>query len=251
MRAGQRILPLCAAAAVGAAALWAAWGLGVPAGPAARYGEWANAAAPSERRSPEAVTAIVFDIRGFDTFGEECILFTAVFAVAALLRKQPEDTASPPEGTEDAKPTAPEPILIPFARAAFPLLAAFGVYVILHGHLSPGGGFQGGVAVATAFLAAALAGRFQGLREAAGPVPSRMSEAAGLIGYAATGMAGVFAGKAFLQNVLPLGASGNLASAGTLPVLGGCAGLAVAGAFASLFRELLGQARRQSPREDA
>lgn len=95
-----------------------------------------------------AVTAVVVNYRGFDTLGEVTVLFIASTGVAALLwRKRRERTAK----TEGSL------VLTTGSKLLFPFIMLFGMYIFIHGHLTPGGGFPGGATIATGFLLMYLA----------------------------------------------------------------------------------------------
>ena len=117
----------------------------------------------------------------------------------------------------------------------------FGIYVVAHGHLTPGGGFQGGVVLATGALLVYLSGEYVTLRRVSPETLTDAAESAGAAGYVAVGLLGLAAGATFLENVLPLGQPGQLLSAGTIPVLNLVVGLEVAGGFVLLLYEFLEQ----------
>ncbi len=97
---------------------------------------------------PNVVTAIVVSYRGLDTLGEVSVLFLATAGIGFLLKKRHKALAKRRNGSE---------ILQTGASFLAPLIIVFGTYIFSHGHLSPGGGFQGGVVVASAFLLLTLA----------------------------------------------------------------------------------------------
>jgi multicomponent Na+:H+ antiporter subunit B len=111
--------------------------------------------------------------------------------------------------------------------------------VVAHGYLTPGGGFQGGVVVASAFLLVWLAGEFRSFRRMTPASVVDAVESAGAGTYVVVGLAGLVFGSAFLDNVLPKGVTGLLGSAGTIPLLNAAVGLEVAAAFLLLFGEFL------------
>ena len=158
MTRGFRIgLFLAAAAALGALLLWAAAGIPGFGDYSRAYGLTLNHVAPTERQTSNVVASVVFDYRGLDTMGEEFILFTAVMGVALLLR----------EPREKEKPEPEDPVLGDAVRAGGIALAGvtlvLGLYVVAHGYISPGGGFQGGVVLARDLLRQALLNSFFGL----------------------------------------------------------------------------------------
>jgi multicomponent Na+:H+ antiporter subunit B len=226
----RRRLFLVAAAVAGGLLLWGLSGLppyGVYPGP---YGDVLNQVAVAERKATNVVAAVTFDYRGVDTMGEEFILFAAVVGVAVLLRAQRDEREEPPdEDAADRRAPGTSNAVRVLGPALLGPVVLFGLYVVAHGHLTPGGGFQGGVVLATGALLVR-------------PVPLiDLAEAAGAGGYVAVGLLGLAAGAAFLQNVLPLGQPGALPSAGTIPLINLAVGLEVAGGLVLLLSEFLEQ----------
>jgi multicomponent Na+:H+ antiporter subunit B len=121
-------------------------------------------------------------------------------------------------------------------------VVVLGAYVTAHGHLTPGGGFSGGVVVAGALLLAYAAGQGVRLRRVGSIALLEGVEALGAAGFLALALAGLIAGGALLDNFLPLGTSGMLLSAGTIPVGNVAVGIEVAGAVALVLAEFLEQA---------
>ncbi len=99
------------------------------------------------------------------------------------------------------------------------LILLYGIYIILHGHLSPGGGFAGGVIIALAFLNVMLAyGRnFINRWVNIGFLHDVESSSAAL--FLAVGILGMAIGGGFLANFISHGKLYNLLSAGTIPIL--------------------------------
>jgi multicomponent Na+:H+ antiporter subunit B len=122
-----------------------------------------------------------------------------------------------------------------------PPTVLFGIYVVVHGHLTPGGGFQGGVILATGVLLVYLAGEFDDLHGLYTEVALERAEAAGAGGYIAIGLLGLLAGSTFLDNVLPYGAIGKVFSAGTVPLINFSVGLEIAAGLVLLLTTFLHQ----------
>lgn len=238
----RRRVFLAAAAVAGVLLLWGLTGLpdyGVYNGP---YGDVLNRVAVAERKATNVVASVTFDYRGVDTMGEEYILFAAVLGVAILLRAQRDETEQPPdEDAADRHAPATSNAVRVVGLALVGPVVLFGGYVVTHGHLTPGGGFQGGVVLATAALLVYLSGEYVTLRRVSPEVLGDLAESTGAAGYVAVGLLGVAAGATFLANVLPLGQPGALLSAGTIPVLNLAVGLEVAGGFVLLLYEFLEQ----------
>jgi multicomponent Na+:H+ antiporter subunit B len=217
---------------------------GLPAFGAGRsvYADVLNRVAVGERHATNVVASVTFDYRGFDTMGEEFILFAAVIGVAILLRAQRDETeAEPDEDADDRRVPGTSSAVRVGGLALVGPIVLFGVYVTAHGHLSPGGGFQGGVVLATGALLVFLTGEYVTMRRVSPEAPLDLAEAAGAGAYVATGLAGLVAGGAFLANLLPLGTAGALLSAGTIPLINTAVGLEVAGGLVLLLHEFLEQ----------
>ena len=88
------------------------------------------------------------------------------------------------------------------ANITLPLALVLGIYVILHGHLSPGGGFQGGVIVAGAVAIIFIAYGYKGVMSVFNAETAKMSEDAGAIGYVFLGTLGLIYGFTFCTNVI-------------------------------------------------
>ena len=122
-----------------------------------------------------------------------------------------------------------------------PPTVLFSIYIVVHGHLTPGGGFQGGVILATGVLLIYLAGEFDDLHGLYTETTLERVEAIGGGGYVTIGLLGLIAGSAFLDNVLPLGSTGKVFSAGTVPVINVLVGLEIAAGFILLLTVFLHQ----------
>jgi len=181
--------------------------------------------APTETGAANIVTSVVLAYRGFDTLGEIAILFTAATAAGLVLGKRRENARRDPDAGF---------ILSASADLLFPLLLVVGFYIILHGHLTPGGGFQGGVILAAAFFIPLLARPSVTVNHAGISLIEGFSGAAFII----IGLVSLFQGKAFLQPLLGTGQLGELLSAGTLPLLYLAVGLKVGAELAGLLAHL-------------
>jgi multicomponent Na+:H+ antiporter subunit B len=126
---------------VGAVLLWGLSGLPPFGHFHGFYGHLLNHIALPQRHTTNVVTAIVFDYRGFDTMGEEFILFAAVTGVVLLLRGDDEDE----EHGVDVRSEA----LRVLGVTAAGIVVLVGLWLAAFGLVTPGGGFQGGVVIAS------------------------------------------------------------------------------------------------------
>lgn len=119
------------------------------------------------------------------------------------------------------------------------LMFVFGAYIVLHGHLTPGGGFAGGVVIAGAFVLTVLA--FGAGRTATAEGKSRASnvEAFAILSFWGIALLGLFAGSFWFQNVLPKGDAFALPSGGTIPLSNLAVGVEVAAALVCIYIALL------------
>lgn len=209
-----------------------------------RYGDMVNAITVPERHITDVVTAINFDIRGFDTLGEEFILFASVMGVLVLMRRQTSDQTGNHEDKADGRaiPPASDAVRVTALLLLGPTIV-FGLYVITHGQLTPGGGFQGGVILSSAAMLVYLCAEYRQFRRMTPPRAVEISEAIGAAAYILIGGACVGLGGLFLQNLLPLGAKGSVFSGGTVPLIDLGVGLEVGGgitlALAAYLEELV------------
>jgi multicomponent Na+:H+ antiporter subunit B len=239
----RRALALAGLAVLGVLAAWAVTGLpdfGHPRGP---YATEAVKAALEERHVTNTVAGVTFDVRGIDTLGEELILFCAAVGSMLLLRVRRAEgrAAAAAADAEAARPQLPVSLRVLGALLVGPTLV-LGVYVVAHGQLTPGGGFQGGVILAAALLLVYAAGQMIAVERVRPVVLVEVIEALGAAAYALVAIGGlVFAGAA-MENFLPLGTQGSLLSGGTIPLLNVAVGVEVAGAVTLILTEFLDQA---------
>ncbi len=221
-------------------------GFGQPHHP---YGARAVAAAVAQHTA-NAVGSVTFDQRGFDTMGEEFILFAAALAALLLLRQ----LRSEEEAAGQRHDYGPEDVFAGVRLMGFvmlPVTLLVGGYVVVHGAISPGGGFQGGVVLATGLHLAYLAGDFRTL-ERLRPLPVLdVTEAMGAATYTIVGFAALASGAGFLANVLPHGRLTDLMSSGTVPLLNVAVGAEVGSAVVLILAKFLEQALTKDRRAEA
>jgi multicomponent Na+:H+ antiporter subunit B len=175
------------------------------------------------QQSPNVVSSINFDQRGLDTFGEETILLASVLGAVTLLRPgEDEKRRRPPSGGRMLSATRLGGYVL------LPVTLVIGADVVAHGHLTPGGGFQGGVVLATGLHLLYLAGSYPALRRLRPLHWYEYGEALGMGAVVALGVTGLFTSSGFLANIIPKGIFDSLFSAGTVPVFSVAIGLEVA-----------------------
>ncbi|MGW7442012.1 MnhB domain-containing protein [Kitasatospora sp. NPDC054795] len=236
MTARARLIMFLVAAAV-IAAFFAAACTGIPrfGGSDHPYGDRAVAAALSHRTA-NVVSSVNFDIRAFDTLGEESILFGTVLGATLLLRRARDERHRRAEA-ERVMPTTRL-----FGALLLPVTLVVGVYIVAHGQLSPGGGFQGGVVLATALHLAYVAADYRALKKLRPLTVLDVADSLAAASFTLVGLAGLIAGGAFLKNVLPLGTFNEITSGGTVPVLNAAVGVEVASGLIALLAHFLDQA---------
>lgn len=123
-----------------------------------------------------------------------------------------------------------------------PFVQMFGLYVILHGHLSPGGSFSGGIITGLGLIAFALVFGLERSSEKISDQIMTMIESFGALWYGAMGIVGVLRGTSFLMNKgsgVPLGEPGKLFSGGLIFLITIGVGLKVASTMVTLFTALM------------
>jgi multicomponent Na+:H+ antiporter subunit B len=197
------------------------------------YGELLNRVAVPERHTTNVVTAIVFDYRGFDTMGEEFILFAAVVGVVLLLRGSRE-----PAGSTRADDVRSDGIRMFGIVMVGPVLMV-GLWLAAFGLVTPGGGFQGGVVIAAAVVLVYMTQGYRQWRRFGREPLLDPFEGLAAAAYVAVGLAALVAGSAFLKNLLGAGETGTLVSGGSMGVLNWAVAIEVAAANLVLYAEFL------------
>lgn len=178
---------------------------------------------PQELGAPNVITGILLTYRAFDTLGEVAVLFMVAASVGLVLGGQrPQCAGAPGNTSEEAQPSSE--IVQSGAQILVPLISIFAAYIIMNGHLSAGGGFQGGAVIASGVVLMLLAfPQYQPNVELLGVTES----AAGAF-FVLAGIAGLILAGGFLDNrILPLGQFGSFFSAGAIPVLSVLLGIKV------------------------
>jgi len=180
-----------------------------------------------ETGSANIVTSVVVNYRGFDTLGEVTVLFIAAIGLGAVLTRS--------GGKETRKIEPASLVLYTGCRLLFPLILVFGTYIFIHGHLTPGGGFQGGAIIASGFLLIYLGCRERRISRKA----SKLAESLGGLVFVVIGLLGLLFGGHFLSNFLPKGTVNTLFSAGIIPIIYIAIGFKVGSELAGIIDNLI------------
>ncbi len=130
-------------------------------------------------------------------------------------------------------------IIRTIVQKLFPFIVLFGLYLISHGHLSPGGGFQGGVVIGTAIILLALSYGIEKTEKKFENKRLSMLEKLGILTFIFLGFLGIFLGYSFLGNFLPLGKPGQIASGGLMLLFNIAIGIEVAAGVSIIFYALV------------
>jgi multicomponent Na+:H+ antiporter subunit B len=178
---------------------------------------------PQELGAPNVITGILLTYRAFDTLGEVAVLFMVAASVGLVLGRERLPLSGPlADRFDEARPSSE--IVQTGTQILLPLISIFAAYIIMNGHLTAGGGFQGGAVIASGVLLMLLAHpqyqldlEFLGITESV----------AGAL-FVLAGIAGLIVADGFLDNrILPLGQFGAFFSAGAIPVLSALLGIKV------------------------
>jgi multicomponent Na+:H+ antiporter subunit B len=177
---------------------------------------------PEELGAPNVITGILLTYRGFDTLGEVAVLFMVAAGLGLVLGDSTRRRDAVPAESGAIVPSTE--LVRNGAAILFPLISIFAAYIIMNGHLSAGGGFQGGAIIASSDMLLLLANPeylvdhdFLGVTESL----------AGVL-YVLTGIAGlIFAGGFLDSRMLPLGQFGAFFSAGAIPIISVLLGIKV------------------------
>ena len=194
------------------------------------------------------VTGMILDYRAFDTLGESSVLFTAAMVVLLLLRLDAGSERFSPLARSVRKnvhadnyyePRNDE-ILQRTAKLLAPIIVLMGVYVVLNGHLSPGGGFSGGAIIGAGLMVYVTAFGFADIRRFFTYKTYQRVVLCALLTYALSKCYSFYTGANGIHSVIPLGTPGAILSSGLIFVLNVCVGFIVACtmyAFYALFRK--------------
>ncbi|WP_234978059.1 hydrogen gas-evolving membrane-bound hydrogenase subunit E [Halanaerobium kushneri] len=176
------------------------------------------------------ITAVLYDYRAFDSLGESTVIFGAVSGIVLILSRKMLPVSS--KGLSF--------IVKRTLGIMTPFIALFGLYVITHGHLTPGGGFQGGVILAAiSIIFSIVYGSAFDYRRYS-PQTKTALETGGAMIFLGLGLAGIILEGAFLHNLGFLTAeTGTLISAGSIPYINIGVGFKVGAGLAIIFYSMI------------
>lgn len=150
--------------------------------------------AKKDTKVPNFVTAVLADYRGFDTMFETGVVFIAGLAIYSILKRKRGDSKSavPYVKTESL-------IIQKAAKIMVPFMQLFALYVVAHGHYSPGGGFQGGVILGASLILMAMATNIETVLKQFSERAVIVSAAVGVLIFAGWGFIPVLLGSNFLD----------------------------------------------------
>lgn len=178
------------------------------------------------------VAGMILDYRAFDTFGESNVLFMAVIGVLMLLQKDKKNIseAEEQENREDDSFDAEDSKLIlkKGAKCLAPMVILYGIYVVLNGHLSPGGGFSGGSIIGAGLILYSAANGHKEMKKFFTIKTLTYISVACLLTYCGCKSYSFFTGANHVGWEIPKGVPGNILSSGFILPLNICVGLVVA-----------------------
>ncbi len=191
------------------------------------------------------VTGMILDYRAFDTFGESCVLFIGSCCVLVLLRldgnsKNENIRKMIAESNDRHFEPKNDIILQKCACVLVPIIMIFGIYIVLNGHLSPGGGFSGGAVLGSGLILYLNAFGYEKMGKMFTEKLYRRTTLCALTFYCLAKSYSFFTGANHLESGIPLGTPGAILSSGLILPLNICVGLVVACtmyAFYTLFRK--------------
>jgi len=174
-----------------------------------------------------AVTTVVVFFRGFDTLGEIAVLFIASLGIGLMLHSNTHCNIKAESNF----------MLQTASKLLFPIILLFGIYVMVYGHLSPGGGFQGGVIIASAILLLLISDKSFEIPHS---IIITLETFAG-VSYVLIGLIGLLVLDTFLGNFLPhdISQMGMLLSGGIIPLIYIIVGIKVGSEMSMIVQNII------------
>ena len=183
------------------------------------------------------VTGMILDYRAFDTLGESHVLFIATCTVLILLRKdkKKDEDGNDIEVSDRIYEPKNDVILQTAARILVPPIIIFGIYVILGGHLGPGGGFSGGAIIGAGLILYLNAFGFAKTERFFTAKTYKVMSICALGCYCLAKSYSFYTGANHIESVIPLGTPGEILSSGLILILNVCVGIVVAGTMYTFY----------------
>ena len=181
------------------------------------------------------VTGMILDYRAFDTLGESHVLFIATCTVLILLNKGKKKDGSDAEESDRIYEPKNDIILQTAARILVPLIFIFGIYVILGGHLGPGGGFSGGAIIGAGLILYLNAFGFKKTERFFVEKTYKVMSVCALGCYCLAKSYSFYTGANHIESVIPLGTPGAILSSGLILILNICVGIVVSGTMYTFY----------------
>jgi len=127
-------------------------------------------------------------------------------------------------------------------RLIIPFIQLYGIFIILHGHLSPGGGFSGGAILGASIVLYSLSFGLEKASKKLSHETSSIIETAGILWYIVLGLVGIFMRGFFLTNRgagFPMGEAGGVISSGMIALITLGIGAKVASTMITLFHTII------------
>lgn len=181
------------------------------------------------------VTGMILDYRAFDTLGESHVLFIATCTVLILLRLDKKELRRIYEADDRSHEPKDDVILQTVARILVPPIFIFGIYIILAGHLGPGGGFSGGAVIGAGLILYLNAFGFEKTEKFFTAKTYRNMSFGALACYSLAKSYSFFTGANHIESIIPLGTPGAIISSGLILILNICVGIVVAGTMYTFY----------------
>ena len=183
------------------------------------------------------VTGMILDYRAFDTLGESHVLFIATCTVLILLRKdkKKDEWGNDIEESDRIYEPKNDVILQTAARVLVPPIIIFGIYVILGGHIGPGGGFSGGAIIGAGLILYLNAFGFEKTERFFTGKTNKVMSVCALGCYCLAKSYSFYTGANHIESIIPLGTPGAILSSGLILILNICVGIVVGGTMYTFY----------------
>lgn len=185
------------------------------------------------------VSGMILTYRAFDTFGETNVLFIATVCVMIMLMIDEKILEKAEENNDRRFEPKEDMILKSAASVLCPIIFIFAIYIMLNGHLSPGGGFSGGAVLGAGMILYVSAFGFKKTQKFFNEQVYKVAKITALCLYGMIGSYFYITGALGIENHIPLGIPGHILSSGIILPINVAVGLEVACtmyAFYALFR---------------